>query len=136
MLKYRLISELGYIEFATLGGLQEFAATNNIQNPNYIEISEPSAEEDRASKLPYDLKFGESLIVAFLEDNRRMPTSFTVEQTLTMFSTFDAIERAARLGDIKTLKTLMENAETDAIFTQERKDKYLQMIADYQSLTI
>lgn len=131
MIKYRLLTDNGYIEFSELQLLQNYCNENSIENPNYEEITEETNDSDLISKLYKDIDFGNCLINTFLEDNRLMPVAFTLEETKVMLSKFEKIEKLARLGDIKTVKVLIFITETDPIFTQERKDKYLLMINNY-----
>jgi hypothetical protein len=81
-------------------------------------------------KLPLDIEFGTQLINIFLEDNRTFGY-ISIEDSITLLNKFNDIEKLCRLGSIKDVQTLMQNVITDNIFTQERKDKYLQMITDY-----
>jgi hypothetical protein len=83
-------------------------------------------------KLYEDIQFGLSLIDLFLLDNRLITPSVTPVESLTLLSEFNNIEKLARLGDIKSVSIFMNGVKTDnRIFTQERKDKYIQMINGY-----
>jgi hypothetical protein len=83
-------------------------------------------------KLHEDIQFGLSLIDLFLLDNRLITPSVTPVESLTLLSEFSNIEKLARLGDIKSVSILMNGIKVDnRIFTQERKDKYIQMINGY-----
>jgi hypothetical protein len=81
-------------------------------------------------KLPLDIDFGNQLINTFLEDNRNYGY-ISIQDSITLLNKFNDIEKLCRLGSIKDVQTLMQNVIVDNIFTQERKDKYLQMITNY-----
>jgi hypothetical protein len=92
------------------------------------QIPEPTQEE----RLENDKQFGVSLIDKFLVENRYITPSITDNESLTLLYEFSDIERLARLGNIKGVKALMENIQVDArLFTQQRKDEYLQTINSY-----
>ena len=77
-------------------------------------------------KLQSDLQFGNYLINEFLKDNRLITPIVTPSESLQLLSEFDNIEKLARLGDIKSVKILLNGITTDnRLFTQERKDKYM-----------
>lgn len=106
----------------------------NLGEGYLVEISpdvqiEPITPEERLNN---DIQFGLSLIDLFLLDNRLITPSVTPVESLTLLSEFSNIEKLARLGDIKSVSILMNGIQVDnRIFTQERKDKYIQMINGY-----
>lgn len=106
----------------------------NLGTGYIVEISpdvqmEPVTPEE---KLHSDMNFGVMLIDMFLLDNRLITPSVTPTESLNLLSEFSNIEKLARLGDIKSVSILMNGIQTDnRIFTQERKDKYIQMINGY-----
>jgi hypothetical protein len=81
-------------------------------------------------RLQTDIEFGNQLINTFLEDNRNYGY-ISLDESIVLLNKFNNIEKLCRLGSIKDVQTLMQNVITDNIFTQERKDKYLQMITNY-----
>jgi len=92
------------------------------------QIPEPTQEE----RLENDKQFGVSLIDKFLVENRYIIPPITDNESLTLLYEFSDIERLARLGNIKGVKALMLNVQVDArLFTQQRKDEYLQTINSY-----
>jgi len=79
--------------------------------------------------LQSDLQFGNYLIDEFLLDNRLITPAVTPSESLQLLSEFDNIEKLARLGDIKSVSILLNGIQTDVrLFTQERKDKYINEI--------
>ena len=79
--------------------------------------------------LQSDLQFGHYLIDEFLMDNRLITPAVTPSESLQLLSEFDNIEKLARLGDIKSVSILLNGIQTDTrLFTQERKDKYMNEI--------
>ena len=94
---------------------------------DYI-ITPPTPEE----KLGLDKDFGAQLIEIFLVDNRLITPAVTPSESLQLLNEFSNIEKLASLGDIKSVQILLSAVQTDArLFTQERKDKYLDMINSY-----
>ena len=82
-------------------------------------------------KLKADKIFCSNLIDTFLIDNRDFPLAFTPEISLGLMQKFAPIKALCEVGDIKIVKALMSGVVTDSVFTQERKEKYLQMINNY-----
>lgn len=95
----------------------------------YIE-SELTTEQ----KLSNNMHFGKSLLSEFLKDNMEMQIAFTTELSVAMMQRFSPIEFLARNGDIKNVRLLIMNSTIDAVFTQERKDKYVLMCSNYLGL--
>lgn len=99
-------------------------------------IAELASPEDQipiltpTERLPLDIDFGNQLINTFLEDNRNYGY-ISLEESIVLLNKFNNIEKFCRLGAIKDAEYLMLNVSTDNIFTQERKNKYLQMITNY-----
>lgn len=80
-------------------------------------------------KLEMDLQFGDYLIKQFLNDNRLIIPTVTPSESLQLLSEFDNIEKLARFGDIKSVSILLNAITVDnRLFTQERKDKYMNQI--------
>jgi hypothetical protein len=80
-------------------------------------------------KLYSDIQFGNELVEDFLIDNRLIVPPVTEQESLNLLNQFANIEKLAKLGDIKSVKSLLEQIQTDSrIFTQSRKDKYLTSI--------
>jgi hypothetical protein len=93
-----------------------------------IQIEPPSKEE----KFYLDKNFGLMLVDMFLVDNRMIEPAVTPSESLQLLSEFSDIEKLAALGDIKSVQILLGGIQTDIrLFTQERKDKYLNMITSY-----
>lgn len=83
-------------------------------------------------KLQFDIIFGYQLIELFLLDNRLITPIVTPTESIQLLTQFETTEKLARLGDIKSVKTLLENMKTDPrLFTDERKTKYLVMINNH-----
>ena len=94
---------------------------------DYI-ITPPTPEE----KLGLDKDFGAQLIEMFLLDNRLITPSVTPTESLQLLGDFQSIEKLATLGDIKSVQVLLGGVQTDArLFTQERKDKYMELVNSY-----
>ena len=85
----------------------------------------------QTDKFYLDLDFGQLLINEFLIDNRNLPHSFTPTQNLTLLSKFENVKELCYLGDTKSVAYLITQIVVDEIFTQDRKDKYSQMITKH-----
>ena len=93
---------------------------------NYINKS-PSTSD----LIEKDKQFGNKLLYEFLKDNRDLKTAFSMTTSINMLQKFQAVKGLSEVGDIKNVKKLIENTAIDDIFTQERKDKYVLMCANY-----
>jgi hypothetical protein len=83
-------------------------------------------------KLKLDKEFGNYLIDLFLLDNRLITPVITSIESLQLLNQFEVIEKLANLGDIKSVNVLLQNIQTDIrLFTQDRKQKYLELIQNY-----
>lgn len=94
-----------------------------------FQIVPPTPEE----KLEMDIQFGQQLIKEFLKDNRLIQPAVTPYESLELLTKFQNIEKLANLGDIKSVRILLNNIEVDdRVFTQERKNRYLSTIDGYK----
>lgn len=92
----------------------------------YVGPYEPPSLQDR---LQMDMSFGQQLVFIFVEDNRIM--DITPEQSEAVLVKFRDILAFAQTGAITSIQTYLPLIPVDEVFTQERKDKYIQMINDY-----
>ncbi len=136
MITYK-ISKGNWATYELFNSLEEAQiwTLSNLGNGYIVEVSQdiqielPSKEE----KLRIDKDFGSKLIEMFLVDNRLIQPPVTTYESLELLKKFEYVEKVANLGDIKTLKSLLYNIEVDdRVFTQERKDKYLNLINNYK----
>lgn len=79
-------------------------------------------------KFYLDMEFGQKLINEFLIDNRNSPKSFTPQESIMLLKKFENVKELCYLGDIKSVKLLLPFLEVDEIFTQQRKNKYIEMV--------
>jgi hypothetical protein len=122
---YQLFSDLQAAESWTLTNL---GSGYTVELSTDIQITPVSPEE----KLLNDINFGATLIEMFLLDNRLITPAVTPSESLQLLSEFDNIEKLASLGDIKSVQILLNAVQTDPrLFTQARKDKYLDLITGY-----
>lgn len=119
------------IEFTIQSNRDNFLLTNpDFEIRQYEqEITEPQLTTEQ--KLLKDIEFGKSLIKEFLKENRDIPRPFTMQDNLMLLNKFAPIETLSRLGDIKTVLVMVQITEIDTIFTQERKDKFIETINNY-----
>jgi hypothetical protein len=111
------------------------------ENGDYINevVSVEQVEPDEfqlseKEKLEKDKQFGKSLIDLFLIENRQSSLTFTPSINIGLLQKFDNIQKLAEVGDIKTVKYLLELVIVDEIFTQERKYNYVQLCNKYLGL--
>jgi hypothetical protein len=89
-------------------------------------IYTPTEGLTQKEKLQIDIEFGNYLIESFLLDNRLITPIVTPSESLQLLSEFSNIEKLSRLGDIKSVKILLNGIVVDnRLFTQDRKDKYM-----------
>ena len=96
-----------------------------------VEFVEPYVAPTPVDSLGMDITFCNSLINVFLEDNRI--EGVTTAQGEVLMSKFSTTLSFAQVGAVASVKAHLETISVDDVFTQERKGKYLGMIADYQS---
>ena len=114
-------------QFATLEDAQAFADTlgTGYTAEFYKAYTPPTIQQ----RLNMDLDFGSHLVYIFVEDNRVM--DITPEQSETVLVKFRDILAFAQTGAITSIDNYLPLIPTDDVFTQQRKDKYVQMITDY-----
>ena len=114
-------------KFATLEDAQAFADTlgTGYTAEFYKAYTPPTIQQ----RLDMDLDFGSHIIYIFVEDNRVM--DITPEQSETVLQKFRDILAFAQTGAITSIDNYLPLIPTDDVFTQQRKDKYVQMITDY-----
>jgi len=91
----------------------------------YAPYIPPTIQE----RLTMDMEFGQELVYIFVEDNRIM--DITPAQSEAVLQKFRDILAFAQTGAITSINTYLPAIPVDEVFTQERKDKYIQMITDY-----
>lgn len=111
------------IEFHSLDGI------NGTIREGYVNINPTNSD-----KLKCDVDFGNKLISEFLVDNRISPISFNPQLSASVLMKFQTVKALAEVGDIKNVKIMLGYIEVDELFTQERKDKYINMINNYLGL--
>ncbi len=84
-----------------------------------------------ADILQQDITVGENLVLEFLADNRNPIYSFDVAAVNALLTKFSKIKVVLESGDVKNAKKMIEVIPPDSVFTEERKNKYLQIISDY-----
>ena len=91
----------------------------------YAPYTPPTIQE----RLTMDLEFGQDLVYIFVEDNRIM--NITPAQSEAVLQKFRDILAFAQTGAITSINTYLPAIPVDEVFTQERKDKYIEMITNY-----
>ena len=126
---YKIIKGLYSVikRFDTLEEAQAFADT--LGDGYTAEFYAPYVPLTLQERLDSDLQFGQQLIYVFVEDNRIM--EITSEQSEEVLVKFRDILAFAQTGAVTSIQTYLPLIPVDDVFTQERKDKYIQMISDY-----
>ena len=92
-------------------------------------IITPPTPPTEAEKLQARQDFGKALLNEYLMDNDALAKErgypFTVEETSQQAQKFQLVMGILPLGSLKQCLDIITVTETDAIFTQERKDKYI-----------
>ncbi len=129
---YKIYKDRWYVirQFTTLDDAQAFADTLGVGYTAefYKKYTQPTIQE----RLNMDLDFGNQLVYVFVEDNRIM--GITSEQSETILVKFRDILAFSQTGAITSIQSYLPLIPTDDVFTQERKDKYIQMISNYLEL--
>jgi hypothetical protein len=99
---------------------------SNAENTFGIETKDKETRVFEADKA-----FGQHLIDTFLLDNRKQRQSFNAQQSMAMLQKFSVVKALSEVADIKNVRLLLSSFELDTVFTQERKDKYVQMCAEH-----
>lgn len=89
-------------------------------------IAKEQAETELNTKLQAQAQakeLGNKLVNLYLLDNSEL--NLTTQQTLQQLQKFAAIKQLLELGSLRAAKELITIAEVDEIFTEERKQKYL-----------
>jgi len=118
-------------KFSTLSDAQTFA--NTLGEGYTVELYREYVPPTLRERLLMDMEFGRNLIYVFVEDNRAM--EITTVQSEKMLVKFRDILAFAQIGAILSIYTHLPNIAIDDVFTQERKDKYEQMISYYMLQT-
>jgi hypothetical protein len=96
------------------------------------ETNEPVPTMTGAERVQMGLDFGNKLKVTFLNDNQSSPLyPFTEAQNNALMSKFQTILSFAQVGSILQISEMLPSIVTDEIFTQERKDNYIAMCANF-----
>tara|TARA_R110002020_G_scaffold170329_1_gene359920 strand:+ start:376 stop:777 length:402 start_codon:yes stop_codon:yes gene_type:complete len=96
-----------------------------------VEYLYPYVPPTPEERLTLDQSFCNNLTNVFLQDNRI--AGVTAEQGEALMSKFSVTLSFAQVGAVTSVQYHIQNMATDDVFTQERKDKYIQMISDYLS---
>lgn len=96
----------------------------------YVAQTQPIPQSSPDLEVARDRAFGNRLINEFLTDNRDDP-NVTTANSSPLLMAFSYVKVLADLGDIHGTYYLLQQIPVDAIFTQARKDKYIQMIIDH-----
>lgn len=116
------------VQTTDLQKIQEFGQAFEI-----IEIEDPTPIVQEKT-LEERLFFCENLRMEFLKDNDALPFELDPQTSIAMLQGFALIEQACLNGSVNTLKFLVEQSTINAIYTQERKNKYLTLINNFLGL--
>ena len=114
-------------KYATLEEAQAFA--DSLGEGYTVEYVGPVVPMSIEERYGMDINFCNNLISTFVLDNRNIGT--TPEQNDALMAKFQLVLGFAQVGAVKDINAHLPSIPTDDVFTQERKDKYMQMITDY-----
>ena len=115
------------VKFENLEAAEAYAAT--LGEGYAVEYVGPVVPISLEKRLNLDLQFGNELIYTFVEDNRK--TTITPAQSEAVLLKFRDVLNFAQTGAITSINAYLPLIATDEIYTEERKQKYIQMLADY-----
>ena len=115
------------VKFENIEAAEAYAAT--LGEGYTVEYVGPVVPISLEERLDLDLQFGNQLIYVFVEDNRKMV--ITPQQSEEVLVKFRDILGFAQTGAITSINAYLPLIATDEIYTEERKQKYIQMLADY-----
>jgi hypothetical protein len=122
-----------YKNFASLQDAQTFADS---LGEGYTATLAPPNEQipalTPAEIVQMNVEFGNSLVTMFMVDNAEIGV-IPESESLALLAKFQQVLPLAQLGSIKVVSELLPTLTTDAYFTQTRKDKYINLIAQYLS---
>jgi len=114
-------------KFATLQDAETFA--DNLGTGYNVEYVAPYTAPTIEERLNLDLGFCNDLIKTFVHDNRESGT--TQAQNDALLVKFRDILAFAQTGSVESIQTHLPNITIDEVFTQTRKDKYIEMVNVY-----
>jgi hypothetical protein len=117
-------------QFASINDAQSFA--DSLGSGYVAEFWKAFQQPDIYQKLQMDMDFCQNLISEFLEDNRNM--NITPEQSDAVLMKFKDILSFAQTGAVASLNVHLPLIPVDEIFTQERKNKYVNQISEYMQI--
>jgi hypothetical protein len=119
--------------FATLAEAEAWTLENLGQGYTIEEL--PTESKPDSVKLAERQQFGRDLLNEYLLDNDAIASArgyaFTVEETAQQAQKFQLVMGILPLGSLKQVLSVIQATATDAIFTQERKDKYITALNDF-----
>ena len=115
-------------QFANLDDAQAFADTlgTGYTAEFYKAYTPPTIQQ----RLDMDMDFGSHIIYIFVEDNR-VDGHYILNNLRLYLVKFRDILAFAQTGAITSINNYLPLIPTDDVFTQDRKDKYIQMINEY-----
>ena len=117
-------------QFASINDAQTFA--DSLGTGYVAEFWKAFQQPDIYQRLQMDMDFCQNLISEFLEDNRNM--NITPEQSDAVLMKFKDILSFAQAGAVASLNVHLPLIPVDEIFTQERKNKYVNQISEYMQI--
>ena len=117
-------------QFASINDAQTFA--ESLGTGYVAEFWKAFQQPDVYQKLQMDMDFCQNLISEFLEDNRNM--NITPEQSDAVLMKFKDILSFAQAGAVASLNVHLPLIPVDEIFTQERKNKYVNQVSEYMQI--
>ena len=114
-------------KYNTLEEAQAFA--DSLGEGYTVEYVGPVIPISIEERYGMDKQFCDDLISTFVLDNRNIGT--TPEQNDALMSKFQLVLGFAQVGAVKDINAHLPSITTDDVYTEERRDKYIQMITEY-----
>jgi hypothetical protein len=120
--------EDGYFVDLLLKQQEVFPNAFPIANSAFAGLEIDSEEKQT---LEMDKAMGQRIVDMFILDNRALSSKMDTPTTVSVAQQFSIIEMIARNGSISAVRDIITNMEANALFTKERKDKYLAVLNEY-----
>ena len=97
-----------------------------MQPEQYEEVPEIPAPVSPKTLVVENIEKGKNVLLEYLADNKEL--SITNEQSIMQLQKFASVKQLLEVGDLQSAAYLISVTETDEVFTQIRKEKYLSML--------
>lgn len=107
-------------------GTKWFEFDSISEHEQYINSKVPDPEIQFRELVKDRIEKGKEIVIEYLTDNAKV--NLTYEQSLQQLSKFQVVKAFLEVGNLEDSFAIISQTETDEIFTEERKQKYLTML--------